>query len=78
MPKIPLEIQSIVTNVPSPVTKFTHIAVEKITQRKIAILAPVLGRRIYDLVREWADDAWEELFQAGKVDDALLGKADER
>lgn len=51
---------------------FTHIAVRIKTQRKIAILASVQNIRIYDLVREWVDDAWEDLKIAGKVNDGML------
>jgi len=48
---------------------FTHIAVEKDVQLKLKIMAPVMQRRMYDLVREWVEDAWEELVQAGLVSD---------
>ena len=53
-------------------TKYTHIGVEKATQRKIAILAPVSGKKIYELVASWVDAAWEAEKTAGKVSDAML------
>ena len=50
----------------------THVGINKETQRKISIMATVLNIRMYDLVREWADDAWEDLKLAGKVNDGML------
>jgi hypothetical protein len=49
--------------------KFTHIAVEKNVQERLKIMAPVMRRKMYDLVREWVEDAWEELVLAGLVVD---------
>jgi len=53
--------------------KFTHIGIERKTQRQIAILAKIHGVTIYDLVGTWTDDAWEKARRAGLVTDAMLG-----
>lgn len=45
--------------------KFTHIAIEKETQRRIAILAAVQQVRIYDLVRRLIDQEWNEALKSG-------------
>lgn len=56
-------------------TKFTHLGVTKITQRKIAILARVLeNTNIYDLVGFWADSAWDSAIAAGLVTNAMLNQ----
>ena len=54
-------------------TKFTHIGVKKLTQRKVAILAKVLDDTdMYSLVEFWADTAWESAIKAGLVTNAML------
>jgi hypothetical protein len=53
-------------------SRFTHIGVEKTTQRKITLLAKVRGRNIYEMVGEWADEAWEIARATGLVTDAIL------
>ena len=54
-------------------TKFTHIGVKKLTQRKVAILAKVLDDTdMYSLVEFWADTAWDSAIKAGIVTDAML------
>lgn len=55
--------------------KFTHVGVEKVTQRKLSILAPVLGKRVYVLVAELVQAAWNDAQIAGKVNDSMLGTA---
>lgn len=52
--------------------KYTHIGIEKVAQRKIAILAPITGKKIYELVAGWVDAAWEVEKAAGRVSDAML------
>ncbi len=52
--------------------KFTHIAIERLTQRKISLLATVLDQTIYELVAEWAEEKWKLAKQAGLVKDAML------
>lgn len=54
-------------------TKYTHIGIEKTTQRKIAILAPITGKKIYELVAGWAEAAWESAKATGQVNDRMLG-----
>lgn len=58
-------------------TKYTHIGVEKVTQRKIAILALALTTadkkiKMYELVADWADSAWQAAKATGKVTDEML------
>ncbi len=52
----------------------THVGVETRTQKMIAILARVQPSKttMRDLVRDWADDAWQDAKQAGLVTDAML------
>ena len=52
----------------------THIGVKRETQRKVAILAKVLGpnTHMYDLVELWANREWEIARQGGLVTDAML------
>ena len=50
-------------------SKFTHVGIEKATQRKIALLVAVRGGNIYKMVGDWADKA---LLQAEK--DGLVTK----
>lgn len=52
--------------------KFTHIGIEKPTQKQIAILARVRGVTIYELVAGWANEAWGHAEQDGLVTDAML------
>lgn len=52
--------------------KFTHIAVEKPTQRKIALLAKSLDVSIYSLVEYMADLEWKNALKRGVVTDAML------
>lgn len=53
-------------------SKYTHLGVEKLTQRKTAILARMMDMPIYALVEEWAQREWVEQKQAGLVNDAML------
>lgn len=54
-------------------TKFTHIGVKKLTQRKVSILAKVLDDTdMYSLVEFWADTAWQSAIEAGLVTNAML------
>lgn len=52
--------------------EFTHVGVLIETQKKIAILARVLGPNIYGLVGSWTDASWEIAKDAGLVTDAML------
>ena len=52
--------------------QFTHIGVEKPTQRKIALLAKALDTNIYSLVEYWADLEWKSALKAGLVTEAML------
>lgn len=52
--------------------KFTHVGVEKPTQKRIALLARVRGKAIYVLLAEWAKEDWDKAKQAGLVTDAML------
>lgn len=52
--------------------KFTHVAVEKSTQRKVALLAQVMDVSIYSLVEYWAEREWETALKAGLVTEAML------
>jgi hypothetical protein len=52
--------------------KFTHLAVEKPTQRKVALLAKAMDVSIYSLVEYWADAEWRSALKAGLVTDAML------
>lgn len=51
---------------------FTHIGVNPVTRRKIAILAQVHGVKIFKLAEILADAAWEAAREAGLVTDAAL------
>lgn len=53
-------------------TKYTHIGVQKPTQKKIALLAIIRGGTIYSLVGEMVDKHWQEAKEAGLVTDAML------
>lgn len=58
------------------VTKeFTHIGIEKKTQRQIALLATVRGGRIYQMVGAWAEEAWKQAKAEGLVMDAMIKNA---
>lgn len=57
---------------PEDEAKFTHVAIEKPTQKKIALLAKVKGGTIYEMVGEWADLYWDQAREAGVVTDAML------
>ena len=52
--------------------KYTHIGVTVPTQKKISILAAVIGPSIYELVESWANDAWEKAKKDGLVTDAMI------
>lgn len=52
--------------------EFTHVGVLIETQKKIAILAKVLGPNIYGLVGSWTDASWQIAKDAGLVTDAML------
>ena len=52
--------------------KYTHIGVTVPTQKKISILASVIGPSIYELVESWADDAWNKAKEEGLVTDAMI------
>jgi hypothetical protein len=52
--------------------KFTQIAVTPQTQKKLSILAAVIGPSIYELVEAWTDAAWEKAKTDGLVTDAML------
>ncbi len=61
--------------------KYTHVAVERLTQRKIAILAPVFDKRINEFVGDLVDIAWDVAKAKGQVSDTALttdGEADKR
>ena len=60
-----------------PEDKFTHLAVEKQTQRKVSMLAKAMDVSIYSLVEYWASAEWKEAKKAGLVTDAML-KASEQ
>jgi hypothetical protein len=47
--------------------KYTQIGVTVPTQKKISILAAVIGPSIYELVETWADEAWQEAKEKGLV-----------
>jgi len=53
-------------------SKFTHIAVEKPTKHKIAILATIHDERIYEMVADWVDREWKSAKEAGLVRDSML------
>ncbi len=53
-------------------TKYTHIGVQKPTQKKIALLAIIRGGTIYSLVGEMTDEYWRQAKEAGLVTDAML------
>lgn len=57
---------------------YTHVAINRETKDKITIMASIRHIRIYDLVREWADDAWEDLKLAGKVNDSMLEQVEQK
>ena len=57
--------------------KFTHLAVEKPTQRKVALLAKAMDVSIYSLVQYWADAEWQDAKKAGLVTDAMLKTSDQ-
>ena len=50
----------------------THVAVLLRTQRQLAILKSVRGSKIYELVGECTEKAWEEAKAQGLVTDAML------
>lgn len=52
--------------------KYTHVAVEPPTQRKVAILAKAMDVTIYSLVEHWAEQEWKSARKAGLVTDAML------
>lgn len=56
--------------------KYTQIAVTPQTQKKISILAAVIGPSIYELVETWTDEAWAEAKKAGMVTDAMIQSPD--
>jgi hypothetical protein len=52
--------------------RFARIAVEKSTQRKIALLSAILGKDMYEIVANWADREWAIAKKAGLVKDSML------
>ncbi len=52
--------------------KFTHVAIERPTRRKITLLAKIFGVSIYELVGTWAEKDWKEALEAGLVTEAML------
>jgi hypothetical protein len=52
--------------------KYTHIGVTVPTQKKISILASVIGPSIYELVESWTDEAWAKAKKDGLVTDAMI------
>lgn len=52
--------------------KFTHVGIEKPTQKRIALLARVRGKAIYTLVADWALRDWEQAKKKGLVNDTML------
>ena len=58
-----------------PEKKYTHVAVEVPTQRKISVLAKAKDMTIYSLVEAWAEEEWQEQRHAGLVTDAMIGKS---
>ncbi len=52
--------------------KYTHVAIERATQRKIAILATLSDQKIYEMIAAWTDAEWKKAKQAGLVKDAML------
>lgn len=59
-------------------SEYTHVGVKKPTQKKISILASVLGEKIYELVECWADDEWDSCKRQGLVTDAMLDAPKEK
>lgn len=57
---------------PEDGSKFTHVAISKPTQKKIALLAKIKGGTIYEMVGEWAELYWAQAREAGFVTDAML------
>jgi hypothetical protein len=55
-----------------PEKKYTQIAVTPTTQKKISILAAVIGPSIYELVESWTNEAWEKAKEDGLVTDAMI------
>ena len=55
--------------------KYTHVAVEPITQRKVAMLAKAKNVKIYDLVETLTDAEWQKALKAGLVTNAMLANA---
>jgi hypothetical protein len=55
-----------------PEKKYTHVAVEPPTQRKVAILAKAMDVTIYSLVEYWANQEWQAAQKAGLVTEAML------
>ena len=56
--------------------KFTQVSITPQTQKKIVILAAVVGPSIYALVESWADQAWEQAKKDGLVTDAMIQSQD--
>lgn len=56
--------------------KYTQIAVTPLTQKKVSILAAVIGPSIYELVEAWADEAWQKAKADGLVTDAMIQSQD--
>jgi hypothetical protein len=52
--------------------KYTHVGVTPQTQKKISILAAVIGPSIYELVESWTNNAWDKAKQDGLVTDAMI------
>ena len=56
--------------------KYTQIAVIPSTQKKLSILAAVIGPSIYGLVETWTNEAWQEAKEKGLVTDAMIQSQD--
>ncbi len=56
--------------------KFTHVAVTRPTQRKVALLAKVLNTNIYGLVEFWAETEWKNVLKAGLVTETMINTTD--
>jgi len=53
-------------------SKFTHVGIEKPTQKRIALLARVRGKAIYMMVADWAMEDWKKAKAEGLVTDTML------
>jgi hypothetical protein len=51
---------------------FQTLNVRPDTKRRILILAPILGDKIFELVASWTDEEWKRARAAGLVSDRML------